>query len=100
MIRTKDDYNGSTTHFTHCYSGYQKYGITGPCSCLQILNPTPATVIPAIMRGVKPHNMPSKEHNPIECSGCFKNQYATITPNSKDYHATKMSCQCSKVENM
>lgn len=100
MNQSKNEYNGSTTHFTRCYSGYQQYGISGPCSCLAILNPTPATVMPDIMRGVKPHNMQREKHVMGECSGCFKNQYATITPRNDECYVTRNSCQCTNIDNI
>ena len=100
MLRNKDEYNGATTHFTRCYSGYQQYGVTGPCSCLRILNPTPATVIPDILRGVQPHNVPSKSARISECSGCFKNQYASVTPSDRTYNMSKNSCQCTNLDNI
>lgn len=93
MAHPKDEYNGASTHFT-CYSGYQKYGVTGPCSCLQIIDPTPATVIPDIMRKLKPHNMVTVEKDAPNCSGCFKNRYTTLAPNISQCYVTPNTCEC------
>lgn len=99
MNRDKDEYNSSTSNFTRCYAGYQQYGVSGPCKCLQILNPTPATVMPDILRGVKPHGMPVPDHNSIECDGCYKNRYATSNYKLNCYTVEKSS-QCTNPDNL